>query len=208
MAKRVLVSCGDQYHPADIVMEGLARLTDHDFAFECAPDGPLDDLELDFAVIILAKSNACSPTDPSPWLTLEFETRFREFVKRGGGLPVVHSGTVGFPKQSAVRLITGGAFVSHPEACEVNIKAVKKSPVSKDIAPFTVHDEHYFVDADADNDVFLQSQSDNGIQPAGWTRSEGEGRVCVITPGHFAGVWEHPGFLTLIKNALKWVANE
>ena len=72
---------------------------------------------------------------------------------------------------------------------------------------FTVHDEHYFMSPlSADAEVFLQSQSAHGLQPAGWTRSEGAGRVCVLTPGHNLEVWLHPEFQKLLLNACRWTA--
>jgi type 1 glutamine amidotransferase len=55
-------------------------------------------------------------------------------------------------------------------------------------------------------DCFLQTTSDHGSQPGGWTRSEGAGRVCVLTPGHNVEVWLNPGFQALLRNGLQWCA--
>jgi type 1 glutamine amidotransferase len=44
------------------------------------------------------------------------------------------------------------------------------------------------------------------VQPAGWTRAEGAGRVCVLTPGHNLEVWLHPEFQKLLLNACRWTA--
>jgi type 1 glutamine amidotransferase len=55
-------------------------------------------------------------------------------------------------------------------------------------------------------DCFLQTTSDHGSQPGGWTRSEGAGRVCVLTPGHNVEVWLTPGFQALLRNGLQWCA--
>jgi len=54
--------------------------------------------------------------------------------------------------------------------------------------------------------VFLHTRSRHGVQPAGWTRAEGLGRVGVLTPGHNLEVWLHPGFQKLLQNGLNWVA--
>ena len=71
--------------------------------------------------------------------------------------------------------------------------------------PFTVIDEHYHMQVDGENSyVFLTSQSDHGLQPAGWTRNECAGRVCVLTPGHNVDVWLHPDYQRLISNAMEW----
>jgi type 1 glutamine amidotransferase len=70
-----------------------------------------------------------------------------------------------------------------------------------------VFDEHYFMAMnDARADVFLNSLSKHGVQPAGWTRAAGAGRVCVLTPGHNREVWQHPEFQKLLLNALRWAA--
>jgi type 1 glutamine amidotransferase len=52
--------------------------------------------------------------------------------------------------------------------------------------------------------VFLTTVSEHGTQPGGWTRLEGQGRVCVLAPGHNLEVWLAPAYQTLIANALRW----
>ena len=54
--------------------------------------------------------------------------------------------------------------------------------------------------------VFLTAASQHGIQPAGWTRYHGAGRVCVLTPGHNLDVWLHESYQVLLKNAVNWCA--
>jgi type 1 glutamine amidotransferase len=72
---------------------------------------------------------------------------------------------------------------------------------------FTTQDEHYFVRMeDRRAEVFLQSISTHGVQPAGWARTEGEGRVCILTPGHNVEFWRHSEFQNLLLNALRWTA--
>jgi len=57
---------------------------------------------------------------------------------------------------------------------------------------------------DAEADVFLTTSSEHGDQPGGWTRTEGVGRVCVLTPGHNLEVWLAPPFQRLLERALRW----
>jgi type 1 glutamine amidotransferase len=104
------------------------------------------------------------------------------------------------------RLI-GGTFLHHPPQCPVTVEPKRRSPLTKGVMPFTVQDEHYFAKLDdARAKVFLHSRSEHGVQPAGWTRIEGKGRVCVLTPGHNLKVWLHPMFQTLLLNAMCWAA--
>jgi type 1 glutamine amidotransferase len=48
------------------------------------------------------------------------------------------------------------------------------------------------------------SRSEHDEQPAGWRRTDGAGRVAVLTPGHNLEVWLHPSYQKLILNALRW----
>jgi type 1 glutamine amidotransferase len=59
---------------------------------------------------------------------------------------------------------------------------------------------------DPQADLFMTTTSQHGTQPGGWTRLEGEGRVCVLTPGHNVEVWQHPSFQALLRNTLNWCA--
>ena len=72
-------------------------------------------------------------------------------------------------------------------------------------ATFTLKDEHYMMEMnDPDVDLFLYTESKHGRQPAGWTRSQGKGRVGVLTPGHNPEVWRHPSFQALLRNCIGW----
>ena len=61
---------------------------------------------------------------------------------------------------------------------------------------------------DPDVDLFLHTASEHGIQPGGWTRTHGKGRVCVLTPGHNLPIWLHPSYQRLLHNCLAWCAGE
>jgi type 1 glutamine amidotransferase len=75
--------------------------------------------------------------------------------------------------------------------------------------PFAAVDEHYQMALDDDQaDVFLTTISEHATQPGGWTRTEGQGRVCVLTPGHNLEVWVQPSYQTLLLNALRWCSRE
>jgi hypothetical protein len=207
---KVLVFCDDTFHPAATVHAGLAPLAaGHGFDFHWVEDAtqwPPADLAA-YPVALLAKSNVLSSRDRTPWLTGATEGIFREHVVRGGGLVVVHSGTASYKDVAPVRAVTGGTFLSHPPQCAVTLQPRAAHPLTAGVAgPFTVFDEHYLMALDDPSaDIFLHSRSAHGVQPAGWTRREGEGRVCVLTPGHTPGVWLHPSFQQLLGNALRWV---
>ncbi len=207
---KALVFCDDLYHPAATVRAGLAPLAAAGFDFHWVEDATGWNVAgLDYyPVVLLSKSNVRSHADKTPWLTGATETLFRDHVRRGGGFVVIHSGIASYANVAPMRAVTGGTFLSHPPPCPVTIEPRAGHPLTAGVAgPFTVHDEHYFMALDDPAaDVFLHTHSEHGVQPAGWTRHEGDGRVVVLTPGHFSEVWLHAGMQQLLVNALQWVA--
>jgi type 1 glutamine amidotransferase len=156
--------------------------------------------------VVVAKANHLCATDQTPWLTAEAQSAFRDFVRAGGGLLLVHAGTC-YKDLPEMRAVTGGAFMSHPEPCLVGIEPKPGHPLTRGVNSFAVKDEHYVMALDAtDADVFLNSRSEHGVQPAGWTRNEGDGRVYALTPGHNLEVWLNAEFQKLLSNALCWTA--
>jgi type 1 glutamine amidotransferase len=119
----------------------------------------------------------------------------------------VHSGSAGYKETPVLRALMGGVFDHHPPQCEVTVEPVEGHPLTAGSAPFTVKDEHYHMLLDdAGADLFLTTTSEHGTQPGGWTRTEGAGRVCMLTPGHNVEVWLEPSFQILLGNALRWCA--
>ena len=208
---KLLVFCDDLYHPGATVRTGLAPLAAAGFEFDWVEDASnwaATSLEA-YPAALLSKSNVCTPTDKTPWLGPGTESAFLDHVRRGGGLVVIHSGTASYADVAPVRAVTGGTFLSHPPPCAISMMPKVGHPLTVGVPePFVIRDEHYQMALDdAHADVFLRSVSEHGEQPAGWTRSEGAGRVCVLTPGHFPKVWLHPSFQQLIVNALHWVTH-
>jgi uncharacterized protein len=206
---KVLVLCDDRYHPAGIVRSGLAPLAERGFHFdyiENAADWSAERMAT-YPVVLFTKSNAVSATDTRPWMTDEAQQAFVDYVREGRGLLCVHSGTAGYRETPAFRALIGGVFVRHPAQCPVTVEPRVGHMLTLGSTPFTVTDEHYFVVFDdAEADLFMTASSAHGTKPAGWTRTAGDGRVCVLTPGHNVEVWQHPSFQALLDNALRWCA--
>src|ERR1019366_4912778 len=119
MSVRALVLCGDGWHPAETVRRGLGALEDCGFDYEFVDDAAKWSAEMmaKFSVVVLAKANLASLTVESPWLTLDSQSAFPDFVQRGNGLVVVHAGTSRYEKLPAMHELIGGAFVRHPDQC-------------------------------------------------------------------------------------------
>jgi len=208
---RVLVFCDDLYHPAATVRAGLAPLAgDGRFAFDWVEDAAGWDPSVlrGYRAVLLAKSNVCSATDKTPWLAGPTVEALGVFVRAGGGLVAVHSGTAGYREWPTVRSVLGGVFTSHPPACPVTVEPRRGHPLCAGVEQaFTVHDEHYQMQLDDPTaDIFLHTRSEHSVQPAGWLRRSGCGQVAVLTPGHFPAVWLHPSMQCLLANALRAVS--
>lgn len=202
----VLVLCDDYWHPARVPRAGLAPL-EAGFALdwiEQAGDWSAEKMAA-YPAVVLTKSNNISSADQTPWMSEAAQQAFADYVRAGGGLLVIHSGSAGYADTPILRRLMGGVFVEHPPQCDVTYAPQAGHTLAASSAPFTVKDEHYFMAFDdAQADVFMTSASEHGTQPAGWTRAEGSGRVCMLTPGHNVEVWLHPSYQAIIRNALRW----
>jgi type 1 glutamine amidotransferase len=204
---RTLVLCDDYWHPARTPRAGLEPLAGGGFEFDWIEDAAEWSAErmAGYAVVLLTKANNISAADQRPWVSPEVERALRDYVAGGNGLLAIHSGTAGYAETPALRGLLGGVFVSHPPQCLVTLEPHTPHPLTAGSAAFTLKDEHYVMALDdAQADLFLTTRSEHGTQPAGWTRREGNGRVCVLTPGHNLDVWLHPAYQALIRNGLTW----
>jgi type 1 glutamine amidotransferase len=204
---KALVLCDDYWHPARVPREGLSGFKVKEFAFdwiEDARDWSADRMAA-YPLVILTKSNHISSSDQNGWMTDDAQSAFADYVRNGNGLLAIHSGTADYQEMAVLRNLLGGVFTHHPEQCAVTIEPQTDHPLARDIPPFTLKDEHYFMAmSDPQVDIFATSHSEHGAQPAGWRRMEGAGRVAVLTPGHNLEVWLHPSYQALLLNALRW----
>ena len=206
-AMRILVLCDDKWHPTQVPQTGLAGL--HQFGFEFDWVKNTNDWSAEqmaaYPVVILTKSNHVSSTDESPWMSGSIQQAFLDYVQSGNGLLVLHSGTAGYEQTAVLRALMGGVFREHPDQCPVTVEPLADRPLTGGSESFTLMDEHYLMDLDDDQaDVFLNTISEHGTQPGGWRRHEGDGRICVLTPGHNPEVWGHPSYQMLLLNSLRW----
>jgi uncharacterized protein len=206
---RVLVLCDDYWHPARTARTGLGALGESDFVFdwiEHAGEWSAKRMA-EYPLVLLTKANNVSSADQRPWVTQEVEAAFRDYVREGNGLLVVHSGSAGYQEQPVLRGLLGGVFLKHPPQCAVTVEPQAGHQLTAGSAPFTLVDEHYVMALDdAQAEVFVTTRSEHGTQPAGWTRNEGTGRVCLLTPGHNLEVWLHSCYQALLHNGLRWCA--
>ena len=209
MKMKILIICDDIYHHEEIIKEGLSFL-ENEYELTYASDMseyPFADNPLSqYNVVIIAKDNIISKSNENKWLTEDIEKQFSDYSENGGGLIFLHAGSVICRQSALLKNIAGCAFESHPEQCAVDFVITAEQSITKGTNNFFEKDEHYFIDFTAtDADIFLESRSEYGIQPAGYTRiHSGIGRVCVLTPGHNLNVLQNEQYRKIIKNAILW----
>ena len=229
---KVLLLCGDYYHPEQTAIDGIEPLKENGFQFDIITntnDFTPDNLQK-YPVVLLCKMDEVSREDRQPWKTEKIQKAFADYVENGGGLLAVHGGIVNSAGLQtgnipALEKLIGCRFIGHPNSTPVSVQPVKPHQVTEDVAFFCEIDEHYRIEITAsDVDILLASYSPPqgevckyaedpyhntpaGIYPAGYVRTQGKGRICVLTPGHNLAVWRNLQFQKLLTNALRWCAS-
>ena len=223
---RVLVLCDDYWHPGQVVIDGVAPLAQQGFQFDIITDagGFMPDALPQYPVVLLSKCDEVSQADRQSWKTEAVQQAFINYVENGGGLLAVHTATVPGKHTEALEQLLGCRFITHPNACPVTVQPVKPHPVTEGVGLLCETDEHYRLELLApDVDVLIASYSPPqgeeskyqedpyhntpaAVCPAGYVRTQGKGRVCVLTPGHNLAVWHNPHFQRTLSNALRWCA--
>ena len=225
---RVLLLCDDHYHSGQVPIEGVVPLKEQGFTFDIITDAADFKIEMlkNYPVVILSKSDQRSAQDKTSWKTEAIQDAFIEYVENGGGLVVTHNGTVAGENTDKINNLIGCRFISHPSQCPVTVKPMKPHPVTKGVESFIETDEHYKLNIlTNDIDILFVSHSpsqgdadkyetdsynnyESWIDTSGYVRTQGKGRVCVLTPGHLLPVWLNPNYQRLLKNAINWCAGD
>jgi type 1 glutamine amidotransferase len=223
---RVLLICDDYWHPGQVPIDGITPLEQKGFQFDIITNANDFSPEMlqQYPVITLCKCDEVSQLDRQSWKTEKVQKAFIDYVEGGGGLLAVHTATVPGKNTEALDKLLGCRFESHPKDSPVTVQPVKPHPVTEGVGLFNETDEHYHINIlSSDVDILLASYSPAqgeeskykedpyhnapaAICPAGFVRTQGNGRVCVLTPGHHLAVWLNPQFQRLLENALRWVS--
>lgn len=216
----VLLLCDDKWHPGEIFERGMVKpLSQKGICFDVVKN-PRDILTKKmirtYDVIINARGNSFSAANTAPWFS-EGETDvmpedFTAYVQEGGGFIALHGGnTYKTEHLPGMTSLIGNDFIGHPSQCPITAYPVGDHPITKGVGTCSFSDEHYMLDIHCDDAVvFYQSTSDTsaGTQVAGYTRQVGEGRVCVLTPGHTTSVLETEEYAKVLYNAILWCAKQ
>ncbi len=212
--QKILVLCDDLWHPAEVIEKGFAELKFADWDFEFIRDAKdilTPEMIADYPLIINCKSYHLTHGNSADWfepgVTEVGPKEFEEYVRNGGAILSIHAGN-SFTEDHSPEFaaLIGNIFVKHPPRCDVTVRPVAEHSVTEGVEPFTIRDEHYEISVTADDvTTLLESESESGgVQIAGYVRSLGKGKICVLTPGHILSVWRHPMFKKLVMNAINW----
>ena len=217
---RVLLLCDDRFHPGSVPAAGLAPLQEKGIQFDVIQDaGKFDPANLkNYPVVIISKSDHTSSQDHTPWKTAAIQDAFIQYVENGGGLIVNHSGTVRGEGTDKLDRLAGCRFLHHPPTCPVWVQPLKPHPVTQGVEAFMEDDEHYYVEILApDADILAaayapgfanEDGTPGSITAAACVRTQGKGRVCVLTPGHTPAAWANPNYQQMVLNAINWCAGK
>ena len=209
--RRALVTRGgwEGHVPAEATDLFIPFLRENDFEVRVSDD--LDSyLDLDGTDLVLQ----CISMGE---ITGEQSKGLEAAVRAGTGLAGWHGGIVDSFRTSAdYQFMTGGQFVSHPGGfVDHRIEVVSDDPIVEGITHFDLHTEQYYVHADPTNNVLatttFRAHPDypwiaGATMPAVWTRTWGDGRVFVCTPGHKLEDLEVPEVRTIIERGLLWAS--
>jgi type 1 glutamine amidotransferase len=153
----------------------------------------------------------------------QLEVDLLDYVKKGGGLVVLHGGIVMQNNSEEVSDMIGGSFDYHPAQQLLNVKLADKS--HKLVQAFNGEgfqhiDEPYFFKNAYDNYNFrpllyvetrkleLKKPESQNIKYISWIKRYGKGRVFYSSPSHNAQSYDNPNLIAFIMNGLQYAAGD
>jgi hypothetical protein len=142
----------------------------------------------------------------------------RAFLESGKGMVVLHHALAdynGWPWWSEE--VVGGKYLLKPEAGrpastfrhdqEIFIETAQQHPVTAGVGPLHLYDEVYkgmWISPKVK--VLLKTAHPESDPAVAWISPYAQSRVAVIQPGHGRESHLHPGYGTLVRNAVLWAA--
>jgi type 1 glutamine amidotransferase len=156
----------------------------------------------------------------------EFESNVVEFVKKGGGLMLLHGGITTLNNSQKFSELVGASFDYHPPQQAIQVKL--EDPSHPLVAAFPkegfshVDEPYFYKNAYSDlnftpllyfDNAEIQSQRANQKLTSGktyvaWIRPEGQGKVMYIAPSHNAQSFENPALLQFMLDGMQYVVGD
>ncbi len=211
--KKILMIMGGMYHDFEGFTSAMVELLDPS-GYQLIPTYDLDHLlgltanQFDIVLSYTSLSkHRPGQNDTGPEKLSDNQVAALEsWVQQGGGLLAVHCGTVVGESSPSLARLLGGHFLEHPPQFAYSVFPISPHhPITADVEAFTVHDEFYIEKTEPDINLHMVGIDRGVAYPMVWSKSEGQGRVAHIAPGHAAQTWNHPMFRRLLVQSLEWV---
>ena len=152
------------------------------------------------------------------------EKNLLTFVKKGGGLTVLHGGIVMQNNSPEFSEMLGGSFNYHPPQQEIELNVVDKNhPMTMAFEgnSFNHVDEPYFFKNAYAKKNFrpllymevakihdIKHEPDDTIAYVSWIKRYGKGRVFYVSPSHNAQSYENSSLLRYYLNGMQYVLGD
>ncbi len=126
----------------------------------------------------------------------------------GGSLLAAHAATVIGDSDPELGRLLGGVFISHPEPLTFTVAPLaSEHPITAGLEAFEIYDEFYIERYDPAVEIHMAALYQGRLYPMAWSRTEANGRVVHIAPGHFPDVWNHPMYRRLMLQTAGWLTD-
>jgi type 1 glutamine amidotransferase len=185
----------------------------------CNPSGPDRDLFAD----LLTQNTTFSAAEVKE-KAKNYEANMMNYVKKGGGLMILHGAITVQNNSMAFSKMVGGSFDYHPKQQEMHIQEVDKShPLVRAFKGkgLTHFDEPYFFKnayfgynfrpllyMEVDKLEGLNKTTEEKMVYVSWIKRFGKGRVFYSSPSHNAQSLEEPGVLQFFLDGLQYVVGD
>ncbi len=153
-----------------------------------------------------------------------YEKNLMNYVKKGGGLMILHGAITVQNNSKEFSKMTGGSFDYHPKQQEIHVKEVDVNhPMVKAFngKGLTHVDEPYFFKnayfdynfrpllyMDVAKLDGLKKEVDEKVIYVSWIKRHGKGRVFYSSPGHNAQSMENPELLQFFLDGMQYVVGD
>jgi type 1 glutamine amidotransferase len=157
--------------------------------------------------------------DLSKTLSAEGRANLQAFAESGKGIIVLHHALCSYNDWEWYRELVGGRYLLEPQGGRppstyshdetIPVALAGPHPITRGVAITEIHDETYKgMWFSPDITVLLTTSHPLADPPLAWISPYAKSRVVAIQLGHGREAHGHPGYRTLIRNAILWSAGQ
>jgi type 1 glutamine amidotransferase len=205
---RLLVVTGGHDYPTSFytLFEQPGLVWDHEATSEAAYRR---DLRSRYDVLVLY--------DMPKTLSAEGRANLQAYAESGKGIVVLHHALCSHNDWEWYRELVGGRYLIEPQGGRpvstyshdetIPVAMARPHPITRGVALTEIHDETYKgMWLSPDITVLLTTSHPLADPPLAWISPYSKSRVVAIQLGHGREAHGHPGYRTLVRNAILWSA--